>query len=193
MATTIISPTALEEALRVSRRLLEESATQPAWFNVHAESLINFFIQPALLSRDDLLGDFLPRTLDFLLDLAVKRRGISAKLSQNLYAFWSQKEGRRSLRSLQSYFMRLVHFGPVREELEDRLAESLTLDNHRNDSLGDRSYAVQRLTLGSDYLARVRMNSLLHHIDPADESDRTFALSVFDDLLDMAMAPKISP
>ena len=181
---------AIEDSVAVSKRIIEETANTPAWYYLYLESFIDYFFQPALLTRLDVAGDcdsLAAHVLSDLLDIGVNRKNIVARLSKNLHAIWSTLYARASLWALQPLFMQLLLYGPVRDDTEDRLAYALTRDNVNDTDAAEKALMIESASVGSDYLVRVHMNSILLHLDPQSTEDHAFALSVVDDLLDLAL------
>lgn len=189
-----ISVQMVEESIAVLRSVMDEMASTPVWYYLYAEGFIDYLFQPALLARSDLAGGVdspLGCVLDYLIHGAgVRRKNVVARLARNLASFWSTAAGHANRMCLLPFVAELLQFGPSREEGEDRVAQSLTLSNHQEDSSTQRSRVVESLAAGADYLVRTQMNSVLLHLDPAQEPDHDFALAIFDTLLDSAAPVK---
>lgn len=174
----LISTTLIRESIRVSLELLDDTYSTPVWYQLYLETFIDYFFQPILLSRNDIAGDPEGLAGELIHQLLHPTGGTGCKnvvahLAKNLVAFWSTPQGHPSLLALQPFFTELALYGPIREQSDDRLVAAL---NHRNQP--------GEMALGSDYLARVHMNSLLLHLDREALDDRNFALVMIDDLLD---------
>lgn len=178
----------LRDALSIVQRLLEEASTTPGWFYLYIEAFINCFVQVTLFERNDLLeGELLPDILNYLHRVGGSRRNVMALVAHNLYSIWRSPRGRPSLIRLQGHFVQMLLWGPMREETEDRLASALTLRNHQAGPKEERWATVEQLSLGSDYLVRVHMNSLLLHLDRTSEADCHLAYDVLNDLISLSL------
>lgn len=178
----------LRDALSIVQRLIEEAGTTPGWFYLYIEAFINCFVQVRLFERSDLLeGELLPDILNYLHQMGGSRRNVMAPVARNLYAIWRSPRGRPSLIRLQGHFVQMLLWGPMREETEDRLASALTLKNHQAGPREERWATVEQLGLGSDYLVRVHMNSLLLHLDRTSDADCHLAYDVLNDLISLSL------
>lgn len=178
----------IKQSISLTRVILDEAANTPAWYYLYIEACIDYFFQPAVLMREDLAGGMDSVAAEFLdhivHEVGTKRKNIVARLTKNLYLFWSSREGAQSRVALQPYIMELLLYGPLREETEERLATALSACNLQNEPMEERVSLVESLSIGSDYLVRVHMNSLLLHLDLTDRDSRLFGISVIDGLLD---------
>ena len=175
----LVSQKLIEQSVDVVTIIIEEASNTPTWYFLYFEAFIDYFFQPALFLRVDLAGDcdsLAANVISYILQTAGSRKNIISRLARNLRQIWSAPEGRESRKALQPLIPTLLSYGPSREETEDKLAHSLTHANNINQE-------GEALALGSDYLVRVNINSILLHLERDNAVDHSFALAVLDDIL----------
>lgn len=190
--STEIPLTTISQAITLAQRVLEEAADTPVWLYLYAEAFIDFFVQPALLNREEVSGgtdSLAGRVLHYLIhELGRTRKNIVPRLARNLRTFWGSPAGHASRLALLAFFIELLLYGPAREESEDRLAQALARTHTSVRSQEERGAAVDTVAASSDYLVRTSMNSVILHLDPLVDEDSKFARTLFDDLLDVVVS-----